>query len=192
LLLIVGFLSCKNTGKQKLIAPKKLQIAKHYYHALNSSDANEISTTLGDSITVMESSDNYEERFSKDEYMTWFAWDSVFLPTYKVLEIELQNEIVSTKISKTDKRIAFLHEEPMVWYETLYFKRNNIVKVERTKYEVFHIDKFLKNRENLLNYVGTNHPELSGFLYPQTTSTALKYLKAISLYQGKAGQIDKH
>jgi hypothetical protein len=110
-------------------------------------------------------------------------WDSVFDPTYKILEIEEENQVVKAKISKIDKRILFLNEEPMVWYEIVRFDNNKIVQVERIEYEVFNVEKFLKNRDGLVNWIDKNHSELSGFLFPQTRSVGLKYLKAIEMYE---------
>ena len=142
-------------------------------------------TLLRDSIVIRESEDDYEENFSEKGYIEWLNWDSVFDPTYKILEIEKENETVKAKISKMDKRIFFLHEEPMVWNEIIRFDNNKIISVERIQYEVFNVAKFLKNRDGLVSWIDENHPELNGFLNAQTKSVGMKYLKAIELYQSK-------
>lgn len=182
-LLLVGFLSCKTSENQKIKETTKLEIAKKFYSALDNSDTSKMYTLLGDSILIRENTDDYEERFSKNGFTVWLDWDSVFEPTYKVLEIEEDNEVVKAKISKIDKRLSFLTEEPMVWNEILRFENNKIVKVERIEYEVFNVPKFLKNRDTLVSWIDKNHPELNGFLFPQTKSTGLNYLKAIELYK---------
>lgn len=185
LLLTIGFVSCKTSEKEKVKETSKLEIAKQYYKALDNSDGSEMATLLGDSIVIRENADDYEERFSQNGYTVWLEWDSVFEPTYKILEIEEENEVVKAKISKIDKRIFFLTEEPMVWHEIVRFEHNKIVKVERVEYEVFNVEKFLKNRDGLVNWIDKNHPELGGFLNPQTKSVGMKYLKAIELYNNK-------
>ncbi len=182
-LLTIGFVSCKTSEKEKNKETSKLEIAKQYYKALDNSDGSGIPNLLGDSIVVRENSDDYEERFSQKGYSEWLEWDSVFDPTYKILEIEEENQVVKAKISKIDKRILFLNEEPMVWYEIVRFDNNKIVQVERIEYEVFNVEKFLKNRDGLVNWIDKNHSELSGFLFPQTRSVGLKYLKAIEMYE---------
>ncbi len=179
LLLTLGFISCKKSEKEI----DKLEIAKHYYKALDNSDVSEMITLLGDSVVIRENEDNYEERFSKKGYIEWLEWDSVFEPTYNILEIEKEGETVKAKISKIDKRIFFLTEEPIVWNEIIHFDTTKIIKVERVKYEVFDIPKFIKNRDGLTHWIDKNHPELSGFLYPQIKSVGKKYLKAIEVYK---------
>jgi len=174
-------LGCKTSEKEV----DKLELAKRYYKFLDSSDASSMLTLLGDSIVIRESEDNYEERFSQKGYTDWLEWDAVFKPTYKIIEIEQDIDMVKAKISKIDKRLFFLHEEPMVWNEIIQFDNNKITRVERVKYEVFDISRFVKNREELVLWVDKNHPELNGFLEAQTKSVAMKYLKALELFQNK-------
>lgn len=185
LFFIIGFTSCKTSEKEKANEPSKIKIAKQFYKALDNSNSSEMLALLGDSIVVRENADDYEERFSKKGYIDWLEWDSVFEPTYKILDIEQENEVVKAKISKIDKRLFFLTEEPMVWYEILRFENNKIVKIERIEYEVFNVEKFIENRETLVRWVNEHHTELNGFLYPQTKAVGVKYLKAIELYQNQ-------
>jgi len=181
LILAIGLISCKKSDK----GIDKLEIAKKYYKSLDNSDDFGMVTILGDSIIIRESEDDYEEYFSRKGYVEWLKWDAVFDPTYKILEIEQENETIKTKISKIDKRIFFLHEEPMVWYEILRFDHNKIIKIDRIKYEIFDIPKFVKNRDGLVSWIDENYPELNGFLNAQTKSIGMKYLKAIELYENK-------
>ncbi|RED43954.1 hypothetical protein DFQ10_104145 [Winogradskyella eximia] len=181
LVVTVTLLGCKTSEKEV----DKLELAKRYYKFLDSSDTSSMLTLLGDSIVIRESEDNYEERFSKKGYINWLEWDAIFEPTYKIIEIEQDSEMVKAKISKIDKRLFFLHEEPMVWNEIIQFDNNKITRVERVKYEVFDISRFVKNREVLVHWVDKNHPELNGFLEAQTKSVAMKYLKALELFQNK-------
>jgi hypothetical protein len=182
LFLTLGLVSCKNS-EQKI---DKLQIAKKYYKILDNSNATEITTLLSDSIVIREKEDDYEERFSNKGYVDWLKWDGVFNPTYKILEIEEENETVKAKISKIDIRISFLHEVPMVWTEVIKFDNDKIIQVERTGYEVFNVSTFLKNRDSLTNWINKNHPELNGFLYDQTENGGMNYLKAIELYNNRS------
>jgi len=187
LLLLFGLLSCKTTKQDLNKESIKLQLAASYYKALNDSKTSQMRALVGDTIVIRENADNYEERFSQKEYIQWLEWDSVFEPTYTVLEIEQDNQIVKAKISKMDKRLAFLHEKPIVWNEIVKFDNNRtqvnkISRIDRVKYEVFDVEKFIKNREVLVTWIDENYPELKGFLYPQTKPAAIQYLKAIVLY----------
>lgn len=128
---------------------------------------------------------DYEQTFSKNEYVEWLKWDAVFEPTYKILKIEQDNETVKAQVSKTDKRISFLHQEPIVTEQVFRFNNNKISSIETTKYVTFNDSVFVDNREKLLKWVENNHPELNGFIYDQTESGGMKYLKAIELYTNK-------
>ena len=177
LLLTIGFISCKNSEKEI----DKLEIAKQYYKVLDNSDDSGIAILLTDSILTKES--DYEQIFSMAEYIEWLKWDSVFDPTYETLQIEQENGIVKAKISKIDKRIFFLHEEPIVTNQIIRFDNDKIISVETTDYVNFNDTTFLKNRSELLSWIDENHPELEGFIHDQTKKGGLKYLKAIELFE---------
>ena len=179
--LTFGFIACKTSEKEI----DTLEIAKKYYEILNNSDVSEIAYILTDSIVIKENEDDYQETFSKQGYVAWLEWDSVFSPTYKILEMEQENGVVKAKISKIDQRILFLHEEPMVWTEIIRCNNNKIISVDRIKYEVFNVAKFLKTRDELVSWIDKNHPQLSGFLHDQTEPGGIKYLKAIDLYKNR-------
>jgi len=182
LFLVCCCLSCKNSEKDKDTSTSVLELANKYYQALDSSDSLTMPTLLSDTIIIREDADDYEEQFSKEGYITWLKWESVFDPSYTILDIQEVNGTVTAKISKIDKRIAFLHEEPMIWSETITFDKDKIVNVTRTEYEVFNLPLFLENRAKLVQWIDENHPDLSGFLFPQNETKARMYLDAIRLY----------
>ncbi|TNJ43595.1 hypothetical protein KFZ70_00445 [Tamlana fucoidanivorans] len=181
LLITIGIISCKNSEKEI----DKLEIAKKYYKILDKSDVTGIETLLTDSLLTKETEYDYEQTFSKKEYVEWLKWDSVFEPTYKILEIGQENGTVKAKISKTDKRISFLHKEPIVTDQVIHFDKDKITSIETTKYVIFNDSVFVKNRDGLLNWIDKNHPELNGFIHDQTKTGGMKYLKAIELYENK-------
>ena len=180
-LLIIGMLSCKNPKKEI----SKLETAKNYYKVLDNSNIPVIATLISDSLLTKETEYNYEQTFSLQEYTQWLKWDSVFNPKYEILEIEQENGIVKAKISKIDKRIAFLHKKPIVTNQTIRFKNDRISSIETTKYIYFNDTIFVRNRDELVNWINKNHPELNGFIYDQTKKGAIKYLKAMELYKNK-------
>ncbi len=183
LFLAIGFVSCKTSEKEKEV--DKLEIAKQYYKALNDSDSAAMRLLLTDSLLTKETDYDYEQTFSKKEYIDdWLQWDSVFEPTYKVLEIEQDNEIVRAKISKVDQRIILLHEEPTIWRAIIRFDAGKIVSIDRSNV-LFNDAIWGENRTKLLNWIDANHPELNGFLDGQTKDMATKYLKAIQLYNNR-------
>ena len=150
---------------------------------MDSSNHSEMALLLADSLVTKETEYNYEQTFTLNEYVEWLKWDSIFDPTYKILQIEQEDEIVKTKISKIDKRISFLHQEPIVTNQIIRFDNDKIIGLETTVYVIFNDSIFVKNRDRLVNWIEENHPELNGFLYDQTKTGGLKYLKAIELYK---------
>lgn len=180
LILTIGFISCK-TAENNI---GKLKIAQTYYKSLDASDASAMAGVIADSLIIRENEYDYQEVFTKEQYLEWLKWDSVFEPTYEIIQIEQDDEIIKVKVSKMDKRILFLHEEPIVSNEFIRFDKNKITRVEKS-YVIFNETTFLKNRERLLSWISENHPELNDFLYDQTETGGIKYLKAIELYKNK-------
>ena len=181
LLLTIALFSCKNSEKKI----DKLKIAEAYYQVLNHSNVSGIEPLLTDSLLTKETQYDYEQNFSLKEYVEWLKWDSVFDPKYKILEIEQENGIVKAKISKIDKRIAFLHEEPIITNQVIRFHNDRITSIETTEYVIFKDSTFVENRDKLLDWIDRNHPELKGFIYDQTKIGGIKYLKAIELYKNR-------
>ncbi len=152
---------------------------------LDKSNISGIETLITDSLSTEETEYNYVQTFSKKDYVEWLKWDSVFEPTYKILEIKQKNGTVKAKISKTDKRIIFLHQEPIVTDQVVRFDNDKITSIETTKYVIFNDSVFVKKRDELVDWIDKNHPELNGFIYDQTMTGGMNYLKAIELYENK-------
>ena len=181
LVLLIGLISCQSSEKTN----DKIEIAKKYFAALDKSNSSEMKELLTDSLVTAIPKYEYEVKFSKNDYVEkWLKWDSIFEPTYKVLEMEVENGMVKAKVSKMDKRILFLMQEPFLTNEILRFQNDKIVTVE-TEYLNFDEATWEKNKNGLLSWIEENHPELNGFIYDQTESGGTKFLKAIELYENK-------
>jgi len=178
-MLVLGFVSCKNSEKEI----DKIEISKQYFNGLNHSDYKKISNYLIDSITTTEGV--YKIKYSKTDYLELLKWDAVFNPNYEILEIEAKDGVVKAKISKTDKRIDFLQEAPFITHQTIKFQKEKIISIE-TEYLSFNEAKWETNKNKLINWIDKNYPELNGFIYDQTESGGIKFLKAIALYKSKA------
>jgi len=178
LLLIIGIISCKNPEKES----DKLEIAKEFYIAIDNSNPLKTTELISERFTTID--DGFEQKYSRNEFAEWVKWDSLFQPTYEILKIENENGIVKAKISKMDKRISFLHHEPIVTDEIIQFEGNKIKNINRNSAS-FNVEKFVKNRDELVNWITENQPELNGFLNDQTKSGGMNYLKAIELYRNK-------
>ena len=183
LLCTIGFISCENAEREI----DKLEITKQYYTVLNNSDYSSMSSWFADSLITKEG--GYEQVYSQNEYLEFLKWDAVFNPNYKILKMEQEGEIVKAKISKKDKRILFLLEEPFITNQLIRFQNDKILSVETT-YVNFDYPIWEQNKNELLSWIDKHHPTLNGFLYDQTETGGLKFLKAIELYKNKQ-EVDK-
>lgn len=181
LILSLGLVSCKSSEK----TIDKLQIAEKYFLALDESNSSKMKELVMDNLITEIPEYEYKVRYSKNDYVgKWLKWDSVFEPTYKVIEMNLNNGIVKAKISKVDKRILFFMQKPFLTNEILKFKDDKIASIE-TEYLNFDEETWGKNRNQLLSWVSENHPELDGFINDQTEAGGKKFLKALELYEKK-------
>lgn len=181
LFIAIAFISCKSENQEL----RQLQIAKQYYKVLSNSDDSKIASLLTDSLLTKETEYDYEQTFSLAQYKEWLKWDAMFEPKYEIIDIVSEGDIVRAQISKIDKRILFLHEEPVVTNQVIRFDKDKIASIETTKYVVFNDSLFVKNRTDLLNWMDENQPQLKGFIYDQTEEGASKYLQALELYTNR-------
>lgn len=177
-LLTVVLISCKNAEKEI----DNIKIAKEYYRIFEHKDYSGITTWFSDSLVTIEG--NYKQTYSQKEYVEFLKWDAVFEPTYKILEIKKQGELVKATISKTGKRISFLHQEPIITNQLIRFEKDKIISIE-IDYKNFNYEIFGQNRSQLLSWIDKNHPELNGFINDQTELGGINYLKALDLYKTK-------
>ena len=178
LILIISFISCKNSEKEKV----KFEIAKQYYNVLDNSDYSRITSWFSDNLTIIEG--EYKQTYSQSEYLEFLKWDAVFDPNYEILQMEQQNGIVKAKISKLDKRIFFLQEEPIITNQVIRFLKDKIISIN-IHYVNFNDTIWERNKNGLLSWIDEYHPELNGFIHDQTETGGLKYLKAIELYKNR-------
>ncbi|WP_339788794.1 nuclear transport factor 2 family protein [uncultured Imperialibacter sp.] len=184
--LVIFVLSISCTQKQSFDG---FAATKAYFEALNESDYDEVTSLFLDSIRMREGI--YTSVFSKQAYKHMFQWDSTFHPTYEIREIEQSGDTVLMQVSKTCTRIHFLHEEPTVTKERVVFQNGKILSIEIVDFVVFNDERWATNRAHLVSFVEENHPELNGFLHDQTKAGAIKYLKAIELYQSQVTPPEK-
>lgn len=178
LVLTMGFISCKDSEEEM----NTIEIAKQYYKVLDNSDYPKINAWFADSLITKEG--GYVQHYSQSEYLEFLKWDAVFDPSYEILEIEQLDGFVKAKISKIDKRIFFLHEEPFITNQVIRFQKDKIISVE-IDYVNFNEKTWERNKTKLLSWIDENYPELNGFIYDQTEIGGMKFLKALELYKNR-------
>lgn len=180
---LVVAVSCVQHNK----AIDKAKIAEDYISALDNSDYNKVAEMFLDSIRFNEM--EYIRTFTRESYRDLIQWDSVFQPTYKILEMKEVGDELHLKVSKTCDRIMFLQGEPFISREVIKFKEGVIYSVDVVEYVDFNDSLWSANRENLVLWIDEHHPELDGFLYDQTKEGALNYQKAMEFYRNREDSI---
>lgn len=184
-LLLLVLYSCKESKSEI----DRLAIAKEYYRILKNSKIKEVASLLKDSLVYK--SGDYVQVFSMAQYQDWMAWDSVFKPSYTLLDIKESESGIHSTVSKRDLRLDFLLGEPTVYEQMLHFDKDKIVMVEDVRNIDFNDTLFVRNREALLSWMDKHYPEKNDFIFDQTKSGAVKYLKAISLYNNRGDKVEK-
>lgn len=175
---IVTFSGCNHVNQSQ-----KVDTVTAFYQYLNEQEFDEFSDLLSDSISVGE--ENYRAFYSNESYQNWLKWDAVFNPTYEVLDINQKGDAVHVEVSKSCKRILFLHQKPIISKDIFHFKNDKISKIETVEYIQFDEQKWVNEREKFLRCIDENNPELDGFIFDQTEKGGMNYLKAIEIYEKK-------
>lgn len=169
--------SCKSSSDN--LTPEKIAIG--YINGLNESNFKQIESCISDSLTTMEGGFVLTEN-SKDYYIH-FQWDSVFSPKYNIINSKrISDNSVEVTLSKTCKRINYLHDTATVYKAKIDFYNNNIIKIDNIELIVFDTLKWNSRRDTLVSWIKMHYPDLDGFVYDQTLIGAQNYLKAIELY----------
>jgi len=185
IIFLLGLGLLLNACKTNTLEANKLQTAEQFFKALDTSNGKKINALIGDTLVNFIPEYNYKQVYSNNEYVNdWLKWDAVFNPTYKIIDIELQNNTVTATVSKIDKRIHFLIQKPFLTKYTIRFQNNKIVAFETADLN-FDEKAWNKKKTALITWVNKNHPELENFINDQTEAGGIKYLRAIELYNQK-------
>lgn len=159
------------------------EIVANYYHALNVSDFTQLKPLLADTLTIAEG--DYILSYPCEDFNEYFKWDSIFQPSYKIIELtEHGNEIIAT-LSLSSRRFEFLKNNPFTCRFRISFNEERITKLETIEYLDADWDTWNKQRDSLVNWININYPELDGFINDLTMKGAINYVRAISLYTNR-------
>ncbi|WP_396632447.1 hypothetical protein [Maribacter sp. R86514] len=167
-------------GNKKLSRKETVTI---YYKAFDSGDFEKLKTVIHDSITLI--SGDFVMPFDKDSFNEFYKWDSIFKPSYEILELVEDNDHLIATISQKNIRNTFLKNNPLKFNVKVSFTAGKITKLEELDYIGVNWKNWNQQKDSLVNYIKTNHPDLDGFVNNMTMTGAMNYLKAIELYEGR-------
>ncbi|MEP1489039.1 MAG: hypothetical protein ABJK28_11480 [Algibacter sp.] len=154
-----------------------------YYKAFNSADFNEIKTVTSDSITII--GGDYIMPFTHDSFYEQFKWDSIFKPSYEIIELEEKDNQIIAFVASKSLRYEFLKNNPLTCKFKISFNSGKISKIEDLEFINVDWNIWQKERDSLASWINNNHPEFDGFIHDLTMKGAINYLKAIELYKNE-------
>lgn len=181
LLFIILCISCQSPQVEKKSSE---QIVKNYFDQLNAADFKTIETSFADNVQWTEMDKTVAN--SKGGMYNLFQFDSVLNAHYEVLNMKKVNESVEVTVSKTCDRIDFLQDSIIVFKSVFDINDQLITKIHTKEYVLLDTDKWAVRLDTLNTWIDALHPELSGFVYSQTKTSAEKYLKAMNLFNSQA------
>lgn len=178
LTLIVLFSGCVDKSKTNV------DIVRDYYRGLNQQDFKLVSSRLANNVLTKEI--DYIVSENLDEIYVIFQWDSVFNPIYKIINLErISDDTISAVISRFCKRVNFLQDTSLTYKTIFIFEDNEIVQIETVDFIFLNYDTWGSRRDSLVSWISESHKDLDGFIYDLTPSGAVKYIKAIELYENR-------
>lgn len=175
-MLICIFVGCKEN------AISTEQTVTRYFKAFHEGDYETIKTVINDSITLI--AGDYTMPFDHKSFYEHFKWDSVFKPTYKILDLEKKDyEHIIVTISSSSRRYKFLKNNPLISKFDISLSDSKISKILDLGGVGTDWNVWIKERDSLENWIKIHHPKLDGFLYDMSVKGGLDYLKAIELYE---------
>jgi hypothetical protein len=152
-----------------------------YYNARDIANYNKLKTFINDSITI--TAGDYVIPYTHDSFYEEFKWDSIFSPSYKIVELEEKNNQIIASVASNSVRFEFLKNNPLTCQYKISFNSGKISKIESLECIGTDWKIWQKERDSLVSWIKKNHPELDGFINDMTMNGAINYLKAIELYE---------
>ncbi len=179
ILLIAFFLYTLAGCKEQQLT--RQETVKAYYTARDKGDFKTLKSVINDSITL--TAGDFVMPYGRNSFYKQFQWDSVFKPSYSVIKLEEQQQQIIATISQQNLRNAFLKNNPLVFNVKVSFNEGKISRIEELDYIDVDWNAWAQERDTLVSWIATNHPELDGFVNDMTMKGAMNYLRAIELYK---------
>ncbi len=165
--------------KDQKLTPQN--IVNQYYSARNIGNYKLLKNTIADSITV--TAGDFVMPYNRTSFYEQFKWDSIFKPSYDIIELKEQNNQIIAVVSINSMKHEFLKNSFMTCEYKISFTNDKISKIEELACPEADWKIWETNVSILVNWIHENHPELDGFIQDLTMQGAKDYMKAIELYR---------
>jgi len=156
------------------------EIVSKYYNSFDSGNYDEIKAVLNDSVTQI--AGDFVTPYNHDSFYEFFKWDSIFKPSYKIVELVEKNNDILVTVAQENVRNEFLKNIPLVYKVKVSFISSKISKLEELESIDTNWEVWIQERDSLVNWIKNNHPDLDGFVNDMTMKGSKNYLKAIELF----------
>ncbi len=157
------------------------EIVSNYYRARDAADYKVLKTVVYDSITII--AGDFVMPYDPTGFYEEFKWDSVFKPSYTVVESRELNNQVFAAVRINSIRNEFLKNTNMTCNYKISFTAGKISRIEELDCRDVDWKIWAKERDSLVEWIRNTHPELIGFVNDMTMNGAQNYIKAIELYK---------
>ena len=182
------FILCFLTGcKEHNLSHK--EIVSKYYNSFDSGNYNEIKAVLNDSVTQI--AGDFVTPYNHDSFYEFFKWDSIFEPSYKIVELVEKNNDILVTVAQENVRNEFLKNNPLLYKVKVSFISSKISKLEELESIDTNWEIWIQERDSLVNWIKNNHPDLDGFVKDMTMKGSKNYLKAIELFTSNKDSLQK-
>jgi hypothetical protein len=175
IVLISCFVGCGNQEATPI------ETVENYYQARTNGDYKELKKLVNDSVTIV--AGDYIMPYDSAGFYEQFKWDSVFKPSYKVVELREEKSQVIAAVAINSLKHEFLKNNAMTCEYKISFSSGKISKIEELECKNADWMSWQQERDSLVNSINKNHPELNGFIYDMSMKGAQDYLKAMILYE---------
>ena len=156
-------------------------IVSQFYTGFNTGNYKLIAESIGDTLTLI--AGDYVMPYSRQDYYTFFQWDSTFQTTYEITELSEEKSTTWVTVSGTSMRFEFLENSPLTTRSKLTLTNGRITRIEEIDSPGANWEKWTERRDCLVSWIDQFHPELSGFINDMTKRGAENYKQAIKLYR---------
>lgn len=178
-LFLTGLLTGCNSGT----VDHKTQV-EAYFAALDAGSIDRARTFVSDTLTISEG--DYSTDYFGDLFYEHYRWDSIFQPSYEILELREEGEEIVAMVASRSVRYEFLQNNPLSCERRISFQEGKIRNIAIGECPSADWETWEARRDTLVRWIASHHPEFDGFINDLSMQGAQNYMQAMELYENAA------